>query len=86
MEDWPRLLAPMCTWQKKFSDQSNLDENLQDTSDIVTEKFNVLPTVKKLFKRTLNNEDIKKEYDRVKKRWQQGVNLIDIQQWQKGKR
>ena len=43
----------------------------------INEKFES-KAVKKLVKKALNNQDVKKEYDRIKKRIEEGVNPINI--------
>ena len=64
--------------KRKLSEQCDLDENLQDAAHTVTEKLDESNSVKKLVKIALNNQDVKNEYGRIKKRLEEGANPIDI--------
>lgn len=64
--------------KRKLSEQCDLDENSQDAARTVTEKLDESNSVKKLTQIALNNQDVKKEYDRIKERLEKGVNPIDI--------
>ena len=63
--------------KNKSAEQCELDENVQDAPHKINEKFES-KAVKKLVKKALNNQDVKKEYDRIKKRIEEGVNPINI--------
>ena len=60
--------------KKKPDDQCSLDER---TPNKISEKFD-LKAVKKLIKTALANQRVKKEYQEIKKRINDGVNPIDI--------
>ena len=75
---WKEYQPYLSQNKKKLSEQCDLDENSQDAARTVTEKLDESNSVKKLVNIALNNQDVKNEYGRIKKRLEEGANPIDI--------
>ena len=64
--------------KKKLSEECDLDVNSQGAARTVTEKFDESNSVQKLANTALNNQKVKNEYGRIKKRLKEGANPLDI--------
>jgi hypothetical protein len=76
--DWKEYQPYWSQNKRKSFEQCDLDENSQDAARTVTEKLDESNSVKKLVKTALNNQEVKNEYGRIKKRLEEGANPIDI--------
>ena len=71
--------------REDFKKKKKLEEEVCSVSDqpqnaarTVTEKFDKSNAVKNLVKTALKNQSVKKEYTRIKKRLEEGINPVDI--------
>ena len=65
--------------EKKLEEEvCSISDQPQNAARTVTDKFNKSNAVKNLVKTALKDQDVLKEYTRIKKRLEEGINPVDI--------
>ena len=65
--------------KKKLEEEvCSISDQPQNAARTVTDKFNKSNAVKNLVKTALKDQDVLKEYTRIKKRLEEGINPVDI--------